>query len=398
MNASSPGRSASAATFAVEVSFDSSEVRAQWEELEKWGTPFQTRAWLLPWRRVVAPKVRATPVYVTVRDRRTQRAVMFIPLCLRRWRGLATIEFPDLGLSDYNAPLLAPDLDLGTDEVRSLWDQIRRALPPADIVRFDKVPTTFRGRDNPIARLEWMRRMELCAWELVLPATREVYDKRVLDRKARKEHRRKRGRLAERTGAFELFHAATPSDGQAIFDALRNERWVRFRRTKRSDVLDDPRLIAFYRSVIFDEWSSFVDLSALKAGDKILATLFALRHDGAYVLLMHSFEPTLEALSPGIVAIDEMVTHLIECGDRYFDFTVGNEAYKLGIRRARNAARQRSLSPEPARQALRRRSCMRQVRQTRVHFARRSLPAPAFPSAASRPRQDGRNVRPPAEC
>jgi CelD/BcsL family acetyltransferase involved in cellulose biosynthesis len=334
MSASPPLRPASARAFTVEVSFDSAEVSSQWAELETCGTPFQTRAWLLPWRRIVAPKFGATPIYVTVRDRSTRRAVMFIPLCGRRWRGQATIEFSDLGLNDYNAPLTAPDLDLDAADMRDLWDQICRALPAADIVRFDKVPATFRGRDVPIARLEWMRRSELCAWELRLPPTRELYDQRTLDRKTRKEHRRKRKHLAERVGAFELCRAARPSDGEAIFDALRNQRSVRFRRNRRNDVLVDPCLLAFYRAVIFDEWSPFVDLSALKAGDTILAALFALRHEGAYLLLMHSFEPALEAVSPGIVAIDEMVTRVIESGDRCFDFTIGNEAYKreFGVR------------------------------------------------------------------
>jgi CelD/BcsL family acetyltransferase involved in cellulose biosynthesis len=334
MNAPLPHRSANAAAFTVEVCFDEREARPQWEELEKRGTPFQTRAWLLPWGRIVAPKFGATPVYVTVRDARTQRPVMFFPLCRRRWRGLATIEFPDLGLSDYNAPLMAPDLDLGAVEMRDLWERICHVLPPADIDRFDKVPTTFRGRDNPLARLEWMRRTGLCAWMLCLPSKRELYDECALDRKTRKEHRRKRKHLAERVGAFELCHAATPSDGEAIFHALRSQRAVRFRRTRRTDVLDDPCFLAFYRAVIFDEWSAFVDLSALRAGDATLATLFALRHEGAYLLLMHSFEPALEAVSPGIVAIDEMITRVIASGDRYFDLTVGNEAYKreFGVR------------------------------------------------------------------
>jgi CelD/BcsL family acetyltransferase involved in cellulose biosynthesis len=334
MNAPLSHRSANAAAFTVEVCFDEGEARPQWEELEKRGTPFQTRAWLLPWGRIVAPKFGATPVYVTVRDARTQRPVMFFPLCRRRWRGLATIEFPDLDVSDYNAPLMAPDLDLGAVEMRDLWEQIRCVLPPADIVRFDKVPTTFRGRDNPLVRLKWMQRTELCAWELSLPPTRELYDERALDRKTRKEHRRKRKHLTERVGPFEITRAATPSDGEAIFDALRNQRGVRFRRTRRTDVLVDPCFLAYYRAVIFDAWGPFVDLSALKAGDEILATLFALRHEGAYLLLMHSFDPALEAVSPGIMAIDEMITRVIASGDRYFDLTVGNEAYKreFGVR------------------------------------------------------------------
>jgi CelD/BcsL family acetyltransferase involved in cellulose biosynthesis len=53
-----------------------------------------------------------------------------------------------------------------------------------------------------------------------------------------------------------------------------------------------------------------------------------LRHGDAYVLIMHSFAADLEQLSPGVVAIDQLITHLIDSGVRYCDFTTGNEAYK----------------------------------------------------------------------
>ena len=80
---------------------------------------------------------------------------MFLPLCLRRRHGLKTIEFPDLEVSDYNAPLLAPDFDPGDDELQDLWADIRKALPRADLVRLEKVPTALFGRMNPLARLAW---------------------------------------------------------------------------------------------------------------------------------------------------------------------------------------------------------------------------------------------------
>ena len=123
--------------------------------------------------------------------------------------------------------------------------------------------------------------------------------------------------------------AATPTAGERVFETLRNERRVRFRDAGRFDVLAEPCFAAFYRAVIFDEWRPFAVLSALMAGERTLATQFALRHRGAYLLLMHSFDPALERLSPGIVALDEMVTHLIGTGEHCLDFTVGDEAYKL---------------------------------------------------------------------
>jgi CelD/BcsL family acetyltransferase involved in cellulose biosynthesis len=320
-------------TFEVEVSFDPSEVMSQWRDLEDQGTAFQTRAWLLPWYRFVAPRFGATPLFVTVREQRSARPLLFIPLCRRRRHGLMTIEFPDIGVSDYNTALVAPDIDLDAYGMRDLWEHVRRALPRADLVHFEKIPAKMCGRDNPLARLDWLRPTDR-AWTLKLPATRELYDKQVVHPKICKEHRRKRRRLTEHCGELRLVVAANAKMGEFVFETLCKERRARFRAAGRFDVLAEPCFAAFYRAVIFDEWGPFSVLSALMAGDQTLATQFALRHGGGYLLLMHSFEPALERLSPGIVAIDQMVTHLIEAGERCLDFTVGDETYKLqfGVR------------------------------------------------------------------
>lgn len=325
MNASPPKRGQ---TFAVEVSSSDAAVAEAWAKLEPYGAPFQRRAWVAPWRRLLAPAFAAAPLYVVVRDAQDARPLMFLPLYRRRRWGLATLAFADLGVSDYNAPLLAPDFAPSAEVFQGLWRQIVGALPSADLLRFDKVPATVGGRDNPLAQLDGMRRMGFSAWPLALPATREAYDAEVLDRKTRKEQRRKRKNLGERVGVLKLVHAATPADGEAIFAALRRQRAARFKRVGRPDLLDDPRFLAFYRAVAFEPWSGFVDLAALKTGDRILATLLSLRCDGGRILLMHAFEPELEALSPGIVAIDELITELIASGERLLDFTIGDETYK----------------------------------------------------------------------
>lgn len=325
MNASPPQP---AQTFAIEVASSDATVAEAWAALEPHGAPFQRRAWALPWRRVLAPAFAAAPLSVVVRDARDGRPLMVLPLSLRRRWGLAELAFPDLGVSDYNAPLLAPEFAPSAATFAGLWRQILAALPPADLLRFDKVPATVGGRDNPLARLDGMQPMGFSAWPLTLPATREAYDAEVLDRKTRKEQRRKRKNLAERVGALALVHAATPAEGEAIFAALRRQRAARFKAVGRPDLLDDARFLAFYRAVAFEPWSGFVDLAALKADERILATLLALRCDGGRILLMHAFEPELEALSPGIVAIDELITELIATGERVLDFGIGDETYK----------------------------------------------------------------------
>src|SRR5262249_7938590 len=121
-------------SYQISIDFDIKAVTPQWRELELRGelTPFQTQSWLLPWYRIVAPAVGASPIFVTVRDKTLGRPLMLLPLCLRANGGLKRIEFPDLNLSDYNAPLLASDFQPDKAEFSALWNNILRALPSAD--------------------------------------------------------------------------------------------------------------------------------------------------------------------------------------------------------------------------------------------------------------------------
>jgi CelD/BcsL family acetyltransferase involved in cellulose biosynthesis len=107
-----------ASNFNIEISDDISAVQSDWERLETEGvlTPFQTGAWLLPFYSVLAPRLNATPVFVLVRDKLNRHPVMLLPLCARHRYGITIIEFADLGVSDYNAPIIAKTFDPSPSE------------------------------------------------------------------------------------------------------------------------------------------------------------------------------------------------------------------------------------------------------------------------------------------
>lgn len=321
-------RKATAGRFAIAVRSDPAAVMTDWEALEPQATAFQTRAWLLPLYRIVAPKFGATPLFVTVRDRDSNRPLMLLPLCIRRRWGLVVIEFPDFGVTDYNAPLLSAGIDLDAAQTHELWGEICARLPPADMVLFDKVPGMVFGRNVPLTKLKGVRIQDQRAWALSLPKTREEYDRTILRSKDRKEQRRKRRNLIDSVGALTFVDAANEREGREIFQAFRQQRRVRFKETGYHDILNEPVFLAFWETVIFEPWGRFASLCALKAGDRIVATLLGLRHNDSYLFLAQCFECIAEGLSPGIVAMDEMVTHLIESGTKVFDFTLGNEGYK----------------------------------------------------------------------
>ena len=153
------------------------EVEAQWRDLEQHGTctVFQSRAWLLPWYRLVAPGLKAEMILITVREG-SGRAVMFLPLCRRRRHGVSAVEFADGGLSDYVAPVMAKELS--QQEFGEIWTLILSRLPKSDLIRFEKIPEFVSGCINPITSLPWVYKMDnYAAWGCSLPSSREEYDK-----------------------------------------------------------------------------------------------------------------------------------------------------------------------------------------------------------------------------
>ena len=315
--------------FAVEVHHHPAVVAKDWAELESEGTVFQSRAWLLPWYRIVAPRYGAAALFVIVRDAVGGHPLMFIPLSIRRRLGLTTIEFPDLGVSDYNAPIVARDLLLSPDQVQWLWGDICRSLPPADIVGFSKIPEDIAGRPNPFIHLRWLERwMKMGSWAIELPRCRMDYDRATLRSKDRKELQRKCRNLIKYSGSIDFFDAKDSEEGRRIFETLMAQHRRRFGERGRREFLDDATYRRFYEAVAFESQEKIAVLSALKASDRLVATLFGLLHGGRYVLIMLSFDQDLNGLSPGIVALNEKISDLIRSGVAAFDLSFGDLPYK----------------------------------------------------------------------
>ena len=113
-------------------------------------SPFQTQSWLLPWYRIVGAQYSAKPLFVTVADARSGEPLMFFPLCIRPEGKLTIIEFPDLGVADYNAPLFAMHFEPDELQLRRILRGVFSSLPSADLLRLGKMPDMLGSRKNPL--------------------------------------------------------------------------------------------------------------------------------------------------------------------------------------------------------------------------------------------------------
>lgn len=315
--------------FNIHVSKDASEVMPLWRDFEENGamTPFQTRAWLLPLFDTLARDMRAEPLFVTVRDS-DGAPILFLPLCRRRHFGANVVQFPDFGVSDYNAPLMSRERILNRDSGAEILRLLVRALGKANALRLEKMPSQVQGVDNPLAQFSNVQPIASQSWGFDLPSTPQDYCKTVAA-SFLKEIRRKQRRAAGR-GDVAFVQAKSAVEKAETFDILVRQRQARCDEMGRFHLLSDNRFRNFYEKMIHrDVNNEFALLHALKVKGETVATALSLRHPASRFILMTTFEAgDWKSCSLGNLVLFESIVDSIAKGDTFFDLTIGNESYK----------------------------------------------------------------------
>ena len=165
-------------------------------------TPFQAPGWLSAWYATVGAAREAEPLIVFVTERETGQSVVTLPLIRRREGGCDVITFADLGVTDYNTPILGPASPATPEAARGLWASIVKALPAVDLFEFRKMPAEVRGRPNPLALLRGVSPSHSPGFSIHMPDDWDAY-LHSLSKKFRKELGRSL-RLFEKEGGAAL--------------------------------------------------------------------------------------------------------------------------------------------------------------------------------------------------
>ena len=360
-----PARTAADACV-VEIHDDIEAVAGEWRRLEAEGaaTPFQTMAWARKLYGMLAPRMGARPVIALVRDRPGGTPLMLLPLCARRIYGFRVLEFADLGVSDYNAPILAPTFNPSAAQWRGVSRRIVAALAARGaVLRLTKMPRLIRGSVNPLVAFDPAAEpMEFSAWCVALPTTSAEFWKRPLDPSFARELAKKFRRVAKH-GAIEYAIANTPEEKRVAFEILTRQRQSRFEEMgRRTNALAQEDGRRFYQAMAMDQAEPQAKLAVLKVGDEIVGTLFALARNKVFHVIMSTFEGgEWKSCSLGNVLLQSAIEHCIDGGFTSFDLTIGDEGYKqkFGARPSPLYASWLPLSPAGAAFVLAARSVAR---------------------------------------
>ena len=322
------GTIARATRYRVELFDDWREAAARWTET-RGTTPFQDFRWLGAWYGAFT---EVEPVIAVITDARTLEQVALLPLVRRTRSGVRIIEFADLDLTDYNAPLLAPAAPRDADGAQALWRDLIAALKQvqggADLIRLRKLPRDLDGRPNPLALLAATFRSAVNGNLVTIGEDFDAWH-HSLGRNARKGFL-KSWRVFARDPKAQFKLVTDPEEASRVMVAMEAQQGARMQALGLSYSLNDQAYAAFYRDLVAANLQTgYVVLTALMVGEEVVATLLGIRNGARYVMVRFSNAGEKWAsCSPGLLVIERTMAGLHADGVRSFDFGTGNYAYK----------------------------------------------------------------------
>jgi CelD/BcsL family acetyltransferase involved in cellulose biosynthesis len=320
-----------AAGFRVELTRDWKQAAARWNEGGT-STPFQHPQWLDAWYGAFAGIDDVEPLLAVVTNAATGEPAVLLPLIRRLQKGVRIVEFADLDLTDYNAPMLGSAAPRDAKAARALWRDLKAALRRspggADLMRLRKMPVDLGVRPNPLALLA---DASPCALNGNVVVTGDDYDawRFTLERTVRKELERS-WRVFTRDPAAAFDIVADNNAALRVLSTTEVQQGTRMQHLGLNFVLNNETCAAFYRNLVRDGvGNGYAVASALTVGDEVVATLLGIRSGARYVMIrISNAGEKWSNCSPGRLIIERTMAALHKDGVREFDFSIGNYAYK----------------------------------------------------------------------
>ncbi|MCC7347804.1 MAG: GNAT family N-acetyltransferase [Variibacter sp.] len=289
---------------------------------------FQLPEFLIAWQETVGIHERAAPLVVHLADA-GGRPLLLLPLAISCIAGLRTLEFLGGGLTDYNAPVVEAQFahSLSAEEFRRLWTVILARLPAVDAIWLRRMPEHIESVPNPMRLLAGLRQTENGYWA-ERPTTFDAYRaNRSTQFFARN---RNLWRRIEKKAPLQFRAAAEGPQRRMIVEAMIRQKSAWLRACGLRDSFSLPGHAAFYQRLTDSGLSSGeVLVSALMAGEEIIAAVWALVFRGRACFLVMSRDLAWDEFGAGRLSIEGAVKWCIEQKSiRILDLTVGGEAYK----------------------------------------------------------------------
>jgi CelD/BcsL family acetyltransferase involved in cellulose biosynthesis len=330
-------RREAAPNLSLRIYSDMAAVEAEWRRFERFAdcTAFQTFDWLAIWHQHIGWRDGVRPAIAVGRYGDGETAFL-LPLCVVP--GLSTRRLCWLGqeLCDYHAPLLAPDFSqyVTPDHFLAAWRQLqaqiqRDPLLNYDWIEFEKMPQTIGGQINPFTYLG----VTANASGVHLLQLGDDWEKFYAAKRSSATRRRDRAKLRHMSeyGEVRFITASDADDAWHTLETLMEQKSRSLARRGIADIFAPAGHREFYLDVASNpKTRHLVHISRVEIGTTCAAANLGIVFGDCYYHVLASYDDgEISHYGPGAFHLRELMAHAIGLGLKRFDFTIGDEPYKL---------------------------------------------------------------------
>lgn len=321
----------------IRVYGDLASVEPAWRAFEARAdcTVFQAFDYLHAWQRDIGELEGVEPLIVLGR-RADGTSSFLLPFGRDSWHGLRRLRWLGQDLADFTGPMLAPDFsergELGT--FVPVWREIVRILESAsrsrvDIVDLRKMPDHVGRQFNPFCYLEVDVHPAGAHYAELGPDWDGYYKQR----RSSNTRSRDRSKLKRLAAEGEIAFVTPETDAEIVrtVDTMLEQKAAFFARGGIADVFAQPGYRAFYIDLATSpKGQRLAHVARLDVGEVIAAANLGFQFRDRYYYVIASYDPgELQKYGAGSIHLRELIKRAIERGCTVFDFTIGDEAYKL---------------------------------------------------------------------
>jgi CelD/BcsL family acetyltransferase involved in cellulose biosynthesis len=321
----------------LRIHSDLGTVEAEWRTFERVAdcTAFQTFDWLSAWQRHIGARQGVRPVIVV--GRFDDDAIAFIfPLGVERRYLAQRLCWLGQDLCDYNGPLLAPDFSerVAPELFLATWHELQQQTRCEPLLRFDwvefeKMPETIGAQINPFIHL----RVTPNPSSAYLTRLGDNWQQFYFDKRSSATRRRDRAKRRHMSAYGDVGFATTADTeiARSTLEILMQQKSRALARKGIADIFAPPGHREFYVELASNpQLRQLVHISRVDVGAVCVAANLGLVFGDCYYHVLASYaDGEVAHYGPGALQLRELMAYAIGRGLRRFDFTIGDEAYKL---------------------------------------------------------------------
>jgi CelD/BcsL family acetyltransferase involved in cellulose biosynthesis len=316
---------------------DLNAIESEWRRFERIAecTAFQTFDWLATWQRHIGQREGVIPV-IAVGTYADGETAFILPLAVEPKGTARRLCWLGQDLCDYAAPLLARDFAqrVSADRFRSIWQQLRKQMQRDPQLRHDwidleKMPHIIGAQTNPFTYLGVSANANGAHLTKLGDDWQSFYfEKRS---SATRRHDRAKRRHLSKYGEIRFVNGGDPDDTRCMVETLMQQKSRSFARKGIPDIFARRGCREFFLDLAANpKTSNLIHISRVEIGTIWAAVNFGIVFGDCYYHVVASYEDgELSHYGPGALHLRELMAHAIGLGLRRFDFTIGDEPYKL---------------------------------------------------------------------